>query len=42
MGKKKIDIKSFSMRTLREWVLAMADMFMVAAIRTAANTLSPC
>ena len=32
MGKKKIDIKSFSMRTLREWVLAMADMFMVAAV----------
>ena len=32
MGKKKIDIKSFSMRTLREWVLAMADMFVVAAV----------
>ena len=32
MGKKKIDLKSYSMRTLREWVLAAADMFMVAAV----------
>lgn len=32
MGKKKLDLKSYSMRTLREWVLAAADMFMVAAV----------
>ena len=32
MGKKKIDLKSYSMRTLREWILAAADMFMVAAV----------
>ena len=33
MGRKqKIDLKSFSMRTLREWVLAAADMLMVAAV----------
>ena len=30
--KKKVDLKSFSMRTLREWVLAAADMFMIAAV----------
>ena len=34
MGRKKskLDLKSYSMRTLREWVLAAADMLMVAAV----------
>ena len=41
MGRKqKIDLKSFSMRTLREWVLAAADMLMVAAVFFATAVLT--